>query len=580
MSSSSKRRRRVFGAIEILEERRLLSGYTIADLGSLGGGGSQAFGVNVSGQVVGDSVTAGGQTHAFLYANGAMTDLGTLGGVESHAYGISDSGQIVGESTDVSGNEHAFLYAGGTMTNLGTLGGSTSTAEGINDTGMIVGYSATAAGATHAFKLSIGGAMSDLGTLGGTTSQAIGVNNSGQISGHSTIASGADRAFLYTGGTMTNLGTLGGPQSFAYHGINNAGAVAGDSSTSKPGQPFSGFVYSSGSLTNIGTLGGTDIFVRAMNDGGQVVGKSLTAAGGSNYDAYVYSSGTMTDLNGQIPAASGWTLNNAEGINFSGQIVGSGIFGGAMHAYLLTPAAGGGGGVTGVLTPTIGKSTVPKAVISGKPAHGTISVKLTNSSGSTVKGFATVMLLASLDTTADAGDSTVLTLKKKVNLKAHKSATFSLSVKSLPAGILAGTYTLLAEAIDPSGNAAATSTGPTITTAAPFVQLSETIGAVSPATIKGGKTGTVSVTLTNSGNIDTSGNAVILIGGSSDDANETAAFTAPNKALKVKAGKKLTVKLKFTAPANTAAGTYHPYVSISQNASNATAIGSGTFTVA
>ncbi|HEY8747756.1 MAG TPA: hypothetical protein VIM11_07270 [Tepidisphaeraceae bacterium] len=310
-----------------------------------------------------------------------------MGGSESHAYGINDQGQVVGEATDVNGIAHAFLYSGGAMTDLGTLGGNVSTVQAINASGQIVGYSATAGGATHAFSY-VGGTMTDLGTLGGTSSFAYGVNASGQVIGYSTLASGDERAFLYSSGTLRNLGTLGGPQSFAYHGINDSGTVAGDSSAKKPGEPFHGFLYTGAAkLKDIGTLGGTDILVRAINSAGQVVGKSLTAAGG-NYDAFVYSGTTMTDLNGQIDASAGWTLNNAEGINTGGQIVGTGLLGGVEHAYLLTPA-GGGGGATGGLTPTVVKETLPDAVISGKATKGTVSVKLTNSSGSAVKGLAT-----------------------------------------------------------------------------------------------------------------------------------------------------------------------------------------------
>ena len=100
---------------------------TFLNLGTLPGyTWSAARGVNNSGQVVGLSSNASGNSHAFLYSGGSMTDLGTLpGGTRSVASAINDSGQVVGESDTSSGILHAFLYSGGKMIDLGTLPGGT-----------------------------------------------------------------------------------------------------------------------------------------------------------------------------------------------------------------------------------------------------------------------------------------------------------------------------------------------------------------------------------------------------------------------------------------------------------------------
>jgi probable HAF family extracellular repeat protein len=67
----------------------------VQDLGTLGGGGSEATAINDSGQVVGWSWTANdSEQHAFLYdSTNGMTDLHTLGGNYSEATDINNSGQ-------------------------------------------------------------------------------------------------------------------------------------------------------------------------------------------------------------------------------------------------------------------------------------------------------------------------------------------------------------------------------------------------------------------------------------------------------------------------------------------------------
>ena len=61
---------------------------------------------------------------------------------------------------------------------------------------------------------------------------------------------------------------------------------------------------------------------------------SYTTSGGSDH-AFLYSDGTEQDLNTLIPASSGWTLEDAYGINDSGQVVGTGVNpSGQTHAFL------------------------------------------------------------------------------------------------------------------------------------------------------------------------------------------------------------------------------------------------------
>jgi probable HAF family extracellular repeat protein len=122
------------------------SDFVPVDLGTLGGGASQATAVNARGQVVGYSYLVGNlSAHAFSWtAMDGMVDLGTLGGTfVTIATAVNDPGQVVGFSfTAGDVFPHAFSWtATGGIVDLGTLGGSYSIAVAVNDRGQVVGFS-------------------------------------------------------------------------------------------------------------------------------------------------------------------------------------------------------------------------------------------------------------------------------------------------------------------------------------------------------------------------------------------------------------------------------------------------------
>jgi probable HAF family extracellular repeat protein len=105
------------------------------ELGTVGGTTSAALGLNDPGQVVGRALNSDSQNRAFLWTSGGtdgvpgnpqMKDLGTLGGGESQAYDINTAGQIAGHSQTSTGGEHAFRHSNGTMVDIhsASFGGS------------------------------------------------------------------------------------------------------------------------------------------------------------------------------------------------------------------------------------------------------------------------------------------------------------------------------------------------------------------------------------------------------------------------------------------------------------------------
>jgi probable HAF family extracellular repeat protein len=300
------------------------------NLGTLGGSTSAAHDVNLLGQIVGESQTAGGQTHAFLWARGRMTDLGTLGGATSIAHAINNRGAVVGESETAGGEVHAFLWERGVMTDLNVrhseLGDGPTRARDINRRGDITGTIDL-----HGFVISSGAvqelfppggspeliphAINDRGVLagflsddgfvgetvsdfvainiGGAHSRALDLNARGEVVGSGDVPSGLTRhAFLHRDGVTKDIGTLASdldPSDPAYppdvfseaRGINPFGQVVGESDTDPvSGSPRVAFLWWQGTMTNLGMLPGyASSTADAINAVGQIAGWSTTGGG-------------------------------------------------------------------------------------------------------------------------------------------------------------------------------------------------------------------------------------------------------------------------------------------------------------
>ena len=299
------------------------SSYFAVDLGTLGGSISSAVDVNESGQVVGSSTTASGETHAFSWTQaGGMVDLGTLGGPTSSATAVNDEGRVVGASTTSAGESHAFSWtqAGG-MVDLGTLGGTTSWPTDLNDAGDVVGDSLNASNDFHAFLWTPGRGMTDLGTLGGLTSSANAINAQREVVGMSTDSASATyvQAFIWTKrGGMVNIGADLGAVPSQSVDVNDNGQVVG---YSQPPSGLRAFSWTpTGGMVTLGTLGGTSSYATAVNDAGQVVGASAPA-GQTPVHVFLWAeSSPMLDLG---TLGGSFSNSGSRGLSEGGQIVGS-----------------------------------------------------------------------------------------------------------------------------------------------------------------------------------------------------------------------------------------------------------------
>ena len=171
------------------------------------------------------------------------------------------------------------------MPHLGTQGGNESYAAAINAAGQVVGTAQTDTSIPGRFS-GIGCRRDRPGHLEAgddATSVAIGINDLGQVVGYTDIDAGiVEHAFLWTqAGGMQDLGSLGNGsanRSEAW-GVNNGGQVVGRTGTSAG---VRGFVWTeAGGMVDLNTLvppGTTQVLVIAqgINDSGEIVGTSLT----------------------------------------------------------------------------------------------------------------------------------------------------------------------------------------------------------------------------------------------------------------------------------------------------------------
>lgn len=353
-------------------------GYDVIDLGTLGGSSARPYALNDSGDVVGWSTTASGESHAFVWRDGVFRDL-TGPFAESRAETITNSGLVAGVAWRAGSEEpRIFQWSNGVTTDLGTvrpLGGQgedavlvlttndivawhrnserytsaiwhngvrqlldgltpfwnpggEARAIAMNNRGQIVGASLMPGAAVndvyHAFMWK-DGVTRDLGVLTEFAcdydpalncgeSGAVDINDNSQVIGWSFDESSHLRGVLWANSSITDLG------SWSPAAINGAGEIAGHGLSGTDG---AGYFWRSGTLTTIGSLPGGGTHVVDMNDQSAVVGTSLTADGKPHVFVWKPGQATLTDLGAGPPGSPGAGIGTvAVAINARGDILG------------------------------------------------------------------------------------------------------------------------------------------------------------------------------------------------------------------------------------------------------------------
>jgi hypothetical protein len=169
-------------------------------------------------------------------------------------------------------------------------------------------------------------------------------------------------------------------------------------------------------------------------------------------------------------------------------------------------------------------------------------------------------------------DATLIaSVTRRLSIRPKFAAAVTVALKAFPAD-LDGNYTILAQVTDPNLATTSVSSQKVVDIAPAFISLSSTLSAATPATVAPGRFITVTFTVHNAGNTDSTGSATINLGLSTDGITQMAGGTSITRTYRVPTGKSLILRERITVPTGTPAGMYFPFVSFAQGANSTQAV--------
>ncbi len=228
----------------------------------------------------------------------------------------------------------------------------------------------------------------------------------------------------------------------------------------------------------------------------------------------------------------------------------------------------------------ITKDTVPTSLLTGvHAAKGVVTVTLTNPTGTAITGPEEVNIFAQdyhIDTNTFTNVDVGSFVVKNLKLPPGGSHVVPVKVDVTNIAETAGAYDFAATVTNSAVLSSFASTGGSsvdarFTVAPATVTLAATVTAPSPVTVSAGKMLGFTLTVTNNGNVNSTGPATIAVTLTTAGGVTVDVVPVIRKGGTIKFGKSVSMRLKVKVPTSIAAGSYVPGVAYSQGNANVTA---------
>ena len=306
----------------------------------------------------------------------------------------------------------------------------------------------------------------------------------------------------------------------------------------------------SGTITTLASFNGTDGEVPngglAVDANGNLFGVAMTGVDTDSLLFELPKGGSATTTLQTFNDSTGVVAGTSPFVDGSGDVIDATD----IAVFELAPGGGGGGGggsgsLTGSLT---GK--LASTVIAGQKVNITQHLTITNGGSGIVSGDVSAELFLSTSTSADSGSIPLTSASKTVRLKPKGKLNFNFKVAAISTAVPDTSYYLVAQITDPSSNISDAASSGMVAVVAPTIDLAG-VFVKQPVPAKHGKTA-LNFTVSNGGNIAAVGPLAFNIETSPDGLLDDASLLAsPSKKINIKGGKSTKVMTSVALPAGT-----------------------------